>query len=147
MHMCVLSCYVMSNSLGPHGLSPIRLNCPGIFQARILEWVAISSSRRSCQPRDRTPVYSVDISISCISRRVLYHWVTCWLVLENLSQRKYTWTQRNYFTYISYSTVNNKETQIDEMSTNRISELLSACHEVPHSILKRNPYILTQKNV
>ena len=28
----------------------------GIFQARILEWVAISFSRRSCQPRDRTRV-------------------------------------------------------------------------------------------
>ena len=28
----------------------------GIFQARILEWVAISFSRRSSQPRDQTPV-------------------------------------------------------------------------------------------
>ena len=28
----------------------------GIFQARILEWVAISFSRRSSQPRDRTQV-------------------------------------------------------------------------------------------
>ena len=28
----------------------------GIFQARILEWVAISFSRRSSQPRDWTPV-------------------------------------------------------------------------------------------
>ena len=26
----------------------------GIFQARILEWVAMSFSRGSCQPRDRT---------------------------------------------------------------------------------------------
>ena len=28
----------------------------GIFQARILEWIAISFSRRSCQSRDWTPV-------------------------------------------------------------------------------------------
>ena len=28
----------------------------GIFQARILEWVAISFSRRSSQPGDQTPV-------------------------------------------------------------------------------------------
>ena len=35
----------------------------GIFQARILEWVAISSSRRSSQPRDWT-------SVSCL----LLHW-------------------------------------------------------------------------
>ena len=38
----------------------------GLFQARILEWVAISISRGSSQPRDRTWV-------SCIDRRILYH--------------------------------------------------------------------------
>ena len=35
----------------------------GIFQARILEWVAISSSRGSFQPRD--PTYISGIGISC----------------------------------------------------------------------------------
>ena len=39
----------------------------GISQARILEWVAISFSRGSSRPRDRTHV-------SCIDRLVLYHW-------------------------------------------------------------------------
>ena len=34
----------------------------GIFQARILDWAAISFSRGSSQPRDRTPV-------SCIAGR------------------------------------------------------------------------------
>ena len=38
----------------------------GIFQARMLEWVAISLHRGSSRPRDRIPV-------SCISRRILYH--------------------------------------------------------------------------
>ena len=38
----------------------------GIFQARILEWVAISSSRGSSQLRDQTHV-------SCIGRQTLYH--------------------------------------------------------------------------
>ena len=28
----------------------------GIFQARVLEWIAISFSRRSSRPRDRTQV-------------------------------------------------------------------------------------------
>ena len=37
----------------------------GIFQARVLEWGAISISRRSSQPRDRTPV-------SCIVGRCFY---------------------------------------------------------------------------
>ena len=42
----------------------------GILQARILEWVAMPSSRGSSLRRgDRTRV-------SCIGRRVLYHWVT-----------------------------------------------------------------------
>ena len=39
----------------------------GILQALVLEWVAISSSRRSSQPRDRTCISY----ISCIGRRVL----------------------------------------------------------------------------
>ena len=38
----------------------------GILQAKILGWVAISSSRGSSQPRDRT-------HISCIGRQILYH--------------------------------------------------------------------------
>ena len=41
----------------------------GILQARILEWVAISFSRGSPQPRDRTLV-------SCTDRQILYRWAT-----------------------------------------------------------------------
>ena len=41
----------------------------GILQARILEWVAISSSRGSSQPRDST-------CVSCIGRQILYCWAT-----------------------------------------------------------------------
>ena len=39
----------------------------GSFQARILEWVVISSSRGSSQPRGWTHV-------SWIDRRIVYHW-------------------------------------------------------------------------
>ena len=39
----------------------------GISQARILEWVAISSSRGSSWSRDWT-------HISCTGRQILYHW-------------------------------------------------------------------------
>ena len=38
----------------------------GILQARILEWVAISFTRGSSWPRDRT-------CVSCIGRQILYH--------------------------------------------------------------------------
>ena len=39
-------------------------------QARILEWGAMPSYRGSAQPRDQTQV----IYVSCICRRVPYHW-------------------------------------------------------------------------
>ena len=38
----------------------------GILQARILEWIAVSFSRGSSQPRDQTQV-------SCVARWILYH--------------------------------------------------------------------------
>ena len=50
--------------------SPTESSVHGILQARILEWVAIPSSRGSSLPRDWTHVSYV----SCIGRRVLYHW-------------------------------------------------------------------------
>ena len=40
----------------PMGCSPLGSSIHGISQARILEWVAISFSRESSQPRDRTRV-------------------------------------------------------------------------------------------
>ena len=45
-----------------------------ISSARILEWIAISSSRGSSQLRDWT-------FVSCIGRRVLYHWAI-WEALD-----------------------------------------------------------------
>ena len=53
----------------PLDRKPGRLLCRGILQARILEWIAIPSSRASSQPRGQahTP------SVSCIGRQVLYH--------------------------------------------------------------------------
>ena len=46
----VLSRSLASDSLRPHGLEPARLPCPYIFQARILEWVAISFFRDLPEP-------------------------------------------------------------------------------------------------
>ena len=60
--------------------SPPGSSVHEISQARILEWIAISSSRGSSRPKDRTHV-------SCISRWILYHSAT-WeahLVLYQLS--------------------------------------------------------------
>ena len=43
----------------PMDCSPPGSSIHGIFQARILEWVAISFSRGSSQPRDRTQVLRI----------------------------------------------------------------------------------------
>ena len=53
----------------PFALLSMEFSRQKIFQARILEWVAISSSRESSQPMDQTQVSYV----SCISRQILYH--------------------------------------------------------------------------
>ena len=55
------SCPTLCN---PMDCSPPGFSVHGIFQARVLEWGAISFSRGSSQPRDRTLV-------SCIGRCVL----------------------------------------------------------------------------
>ena len=49
--------------------SPPGFSAHGISQASILEWVVISSSRKSTWPRDRTCVF-------CIGRLILYRWAT-----------------------------------------------------------------------
>ena len=60
------SCPTLCN---PMDCSPPSSSVHGISQARILEWVAISSSGGSSQPRDW-------IYIFCISRQILYSWAT-----------------------------------------------------------------------
>ena len=72
IHMCCF-CYLVTQSC-PTLLCPLHCNPPDssvhvIYQARILEWVTISLSRGSSQPRDWTQV-------SCIGRWTLYHWAT-----------------------------------------------------------------------
>ena len=61
--MCTWSCPTLSDAMG---YSPPGSSAHGIFQARILEWVAISSSRRSSQPRGWSRVSC----ISCIARQI-----------------------------------------------------------------------------
>ena len=63
LQLCLTLCDTMDCS--PPGSSVHRT-----LQARILEWVAMSFSRGSSQPRDRTCIFS----ISCFGGRVLYHY-------------------------------------------------------------------------
>ena len=72
---CILCvCYAKLLQLCLTLCDPVDCNPPGssvhgILQARILEWVAMPSSRGSSQPRDWTHVSC----ISCIGRHILYH--------------------------------------------------------------------------
>ena len=56
----------------PMDCSPPGSSVHGIFQTRILEWVAISYSRGSSQPKDQTYISCA----SCIGRQILYHYAT-----------------------------------------------------------------------
>ena len=60
----------------PMDCSPPGSSVHGIYQAWILEWVAISSSGESSRPGDGTYV-------SYIGRWILYHWTT-WEALQSL---------------------------------------------------------------
>ena len=65
-HLVAKSCPTLVTPRTAAHQAPLSM---GIFQARILEWVAISYFRGSSQHRDWT-------CISCIGRRILYHWAT-----------------------------------------------------------------------
>ena len=66
-HACAYS--VMSNSATPRSVACQAPLSVGYFQARILEWVAISFARGSSRPRDQTRV-------SCTVGRFVTGWAT-----------------------------------------------------------------------
>ena len=79
--VCVCVCGQSYPTLcDPTDCSPPCSSVHGIFQARILEWVAISYSGGSSLPRDLTCVSWV----SCIGRQILYH-CAIWEGLEPTS--------------------------------------------------------------
>ena len=69
---CVQSCSVPQLCLpfcAPIACSSPGSSVHGIFQVRILDWIAITYSRGSSLPRDQTCISC----ISCIDRQFLYH--------------------------------------------------------------------------
>ena len=63
------SCLTLCN---PIDCRPPDSSVHGIFWARILGWIAISLSKTSSWPSDRTCVSC----ISCVNMQILYHWAT-----------------------------------------------------------------------
>ena len=72
MHAKSLQSYL--TLCNPMDCSPPGSSVHRIFQARVLVWVAMPSSRGSSRPRDWTHVSYV----SCIGRWVLYHSCATW---------------------------------------------------------------------
>ena len=67
--LCVLVAQSCLTLCDPMDCGPPGSSVPGILQAKILEWVAISFSRGSSQPRDLTHV-------SCTAGRFFTIWAT-----------------------------------------------------------------------
>ena len=86
----IQSCLTLCNA---RDCSLLDTSIHGIFQARILEWVAISYSRGSSWPRNWTCI-SCDF---CIGRQILYHWAT-WEALQCNSQPQ---IYQGYYMYAS----------------------------------------------
>ena len=77
-HACLCS---VATVMRPIDYSPPGFSLYGIFQTRLLDWVAISSSRVSSQPRDWTHVFC----ISCTGRQILLpvsHLGSPWMFLK-----------------------------------------------------------------
>ena len=69
MCMCAKSLQSCPALCSAMNYSPLDFSVHGILQARILEWVAMPSSRGSFQPRNRT-------GVSCIAGGFFTSWAT-----------------------------------------------------------------------
>ena len=84
LFVCVLVAQSCLTLCDPMDHCPWGSSVHGIFQARILEWVVISFSRGSPQPRDWTQV-------SCIADRLFTFWATRENSRFYLFLTKYLW--------------------------------------------------------
>ena len=79
-------CSVESDSANPLAVARQGSYVHGIFQASILEWVAISHSKRSSRCRDLIRVFC----ISCVGRWIFYHHCATWESLSEIVQPLYS---------------------------------------------------------
>ena len=103
--------------------SPPRSSVHGIFQARILEWVAISFSRGSSQPRGRTWV-------SCTAGRFFTNWATREAKIHTKPQHRPQDRERSVFIAIS------KKGNAQEYSNYPTVALISQASKVRLKILQ-----------
>ena len=89
MVVCMCVCSVTQSRLthcNTMDCSPPGSSVRGISQARVVEWVAISCSRGSSRPRDRTYV-------SCIDGWILYHCATWEDLIRWLEKESRKWSR------------------------------------------------------
>ena len=89
---CVFSHQSCPTLCHPMHCSPPGSSVHGTFQGRILEWVVISCSRGSSQPRNQTHISW----ISCTGSWILYHCATweahlCSTLLLKVEQHQLHW--------------------------------------------------------
>ena len=121
----ILSKYIYSalhvysvTQLGPTLCNPMDCSLPGssvlgIFQARILELVAFSYSRKSSQPRDQACVSC----IFCTGWQILYH-CTIWEALDrSLLKPNYLYINKATQSFPSGSVVNNPPANAGDMGS------------------------------
>ena len=114
LQLCATLCDLMD-------CSPPGSAVHGILQARILEWVAVSSFKWSSQPRDRTWVSYV----SCIGRWVLYPYC-------HLGNPNWLWYVEDYISQHSTHTINQKD--IITHQNTILRELLEWDHSIQNSV-------------
>ena len=120
------SCPTLCN---PMDCSLPRFSVHGIFQARIPEWVAISFSRGSSQPRDRTQV-------SCIVGRSFTVWATREVI--NLQSLVTTHTHTHTHTHYKIETL---------LMKSLLTDVQQAVVQLLHSSLESCPGNLIRKQV
>ena len=102
-HVCILSSSVVSDSVTPLDCSPPGSSVHGILQARILEWVAVPSSRGSSWPRDparvsMSPALAGGLFTTSTSweAHAFWHWLSnirsIWKACNNVIARLLTQT-------------------------------------------------------
>ena len=94
-NLCVCVCVSVGTMSCPTLCDPMNCSLPGfsvhgIFQARILEWVAISYSMGSSQPRDWNPV-------SCVSCTGRWFITTVSRAAQNLLTTNLVENQRSFY--------------------------------------------------
>ena len=96
MFLIVVQCAVLSRSVVSNSCDPMNCSLPdvsvhGILQARILEWVAMPSSRVSFQPGDATQVSHIAGGFFTIWATREAHWLLlyyyyCYYYYSNFSR-------------------------------------------------------------